>query len=89
MMIFLKDPDAVLDYVWDWSQWLQAGEAITSYSVIAPTGITKASDARDGALIVAWLSGGTNGQSYQVTCRTTTNQGRTDDRSITLRVLDR
>jgi L-rhamnose isomerase len=88
-MRFRKDPDAVLDYTWDWSRWLQAGEAIVSHQILVPTGITLDSSDADAERVTAWLSGGTNGITYTVTCRITTDQGRTDDRSIAVWVLDR
>jgi hypothetical protein len=34
----------------------------------------------------AWLSGGTAGLPYTVTHRITTNQGRTKDKTMTIRV---
>lgn len=86
---FVKDSDAVLDFSWDWTTWLAASETIASYTIVVPTGITKASDSRTGAVVTAWLSGGTVGATYRLVCRVTTNQGRTDDRGITVRVLDR
>ena len=88
-MRFQKDPDAVLDYTYDWTRWLQPGETISSHSIIVPAGITLGSSATGDGLVTAWLSGGVNGATYMVTCRITTNQGRTDDRSIWLSVLDR
>src|SRR5690625_743986 len=30
-----KDPDAILDYGFDWSGWLAAGESIASHEIIA------------------------------------------------------
>lgn len=81
---FVKDPDAVLDYTWDWSAWLASGETITSADVTVPTGIVKNSDSHTTTTVTAWLSGGTDGTGYRVTCRVTTSQGRTDDRSITI-----
>jgi hypothetical protein len=89
MTKFRKDPDAVLDYSFDWSKWLQGSEAIIAHTVIAPTGITLDSSDADAERVTAWLSGGTNGTTYNVTCRITTDQGRTDDRSIQVWVLDR
>lgn len=88
---FTKDPDAVLDYSWDWSNWLEAGETIVTASVTAETGITKDSETNDTTSVTAWLSGGTAGESYTVTCRITTNSvpARTDERSIILRVRER
>jgi hypothetical protein len=50
---FTKDPDAVLDYKFDWaaetngsgpSDWLASNETISSYVVTAAAGLTKDSD---------------------------------------------
>ena len=88
---FRKDPDATLDYVWDWTDWLQEGEGISSHTVEVPDGITLDETSADGEKVKAWLSGGTAGETYTVTCRITTNStpARTDDRSIRLWVVQR
>ena len=97
---FTKDPDAVLDYKWDWkaltngsglSDWLASGEIISSHTVTVPAGITKDSSSQTDAntSVTAWLSGGTAGTDYTVTCQIVTNAGRTDDRSILVQVLER
>ena len=84
-----KDSDAVLDYEWTFTDWLSASETITSFSIIASPGITVDSSTNQPDKVIAWLSGGTPGQPYEVTCRITTNQGRTDDRTMTIRVINR
>lgn len=89
MSLYIKDPDAVLDYKWDWSSWLAAGETITTSTVTVPAGITKDSATNTTTAATVWLSGGTKDTHYTVTNRIVTNQGRTDDRSITIRVVDR
>ena len=81
---YIKDPDAVLDYQWDWATWLPTGDTIASATVTADTGLTVASDSNTATVVTAWLSGGTVGESYDVTCRVVTADGRTDDRTITL-----
>lgn len=86
---FTKDPDAVLDYVFDWTPWLADGETITDHIVEATTDLTiDAHSAVDGAVTV-WLSGGTAGTRYSVGCRITTSAGRTDDRTFTVSVRER
>ncbi len=42
-----------------------------------------------GTLTTVWLSGGTAGATYRAACRITTAQGRTDERSITIRCANR
>ena len=85
-----KDPHAVLDWAFDWSRWLAAGETITGTPVVTvDAGLTKDSQSNTGTRVTVWLSGGTLGTTYKVACRVTTNQGRTDERTIAIRVTDR
>lgn len=87
-MTFTKDPDAVLDYIVDWSRWL-AGDTIAASLWIVPADLTKVTESNLATKAIVWLSGGTAGQSYTVTNRITTAGGRTEDRSFTIRVEDR
>ena len=82
-----KDPDATLDYAWEWSDWL-AGDSISSHTVTV-SGVTKASDTRVGTKVTAWISGGTVGTPGLATCTITTAAGRIEQRSIAFRVLNR
>lgn len=85
---FVKDPDALLEYQWDWAAWL-AGDTITSHTVTVPTGLTKSSTSATSTAVTAWLSGGTVDQRYSVTCHVLTAAGREDDRTITLTIAER
>jgi hypothetical protein len=87
--VFTKDPDAVLDYQFDWSAWLDEGDSIASYELTIPTGITKDSDSATGTAVTLWLSGGTDGEGYKITCHITTSAAREDDRSIYIRCTSR
>lgn len=86
---FTKDPDAVLDYAFDWSDWLAASEAISSHTVTAEAGITKDSDTESGGVVTVWLSAGTAGNTYTVACEIVTDGGRTDERTVEIRVASR
>ena len=86
---FTKDPDAVLDWHFDWSNWLDVAETISTSTFIVTPGITVNSSSNTNANSTVWLSGGRPGQIYNVTNRITTSAGRTDDRSIVIRVQDR
>ena len=86
---FTKDPDAVLDYAFDWSDWLASSEAISSHTVTAEAGITKDSDAESGGIVTVWLSAGTAGNTYTVACEIVTDGGRTDERTVEIRVARR
>lgn len=83
-----KDPDAILDWKFDWSSWLAVSETIATSDFEVSPGLTVTTDSHTNTNTTVWLSGGTPGV-YRVTNRITTNQGRTDDRSITIRVKDR
>jgi hypothetical protein len=87
--IFTKDPDAVLDYQWDWSEWLAAGETISSFDTTIPTGLTLDSESNTNTAVTAWLSGGTVDTGYKVICHIVTSEGREDDRSIYINVRQR
>ena len=84
-----KDPDAVLDYMFDWTDWLQTGETIDSHTITVPTGLTLDSDSELSGKVTAWLSGGTSGISYTVACKIVTSLNRTDERSFQLPVIQR
>lgn len=82
---FQHDPDATLDYNFDWSAWLTAEtDTISTYTVTVPAGLTLDSDSEAGGIVTAWISGGTTGTSYTVVCEIVTTGARTDNRSITL-----
>lgn len=89
--IWTKDPQAVLDYSWDWQHWLDEGESIATATVTAPAGITRDSETFNDTSVTVWLSGGTANEVYAVTCQITTDSvpARTDERSIIIRVRER
>lgn len=89
MSVFVKDPNATLDFACDWSAWLQEDETIVTSEWLPPDGITAATESVTGGKAIVWLSGGTVGESYQVTNRITTSAGRIDDRTMTIRVRQR
>ena len=80
---FVKDPDAVLDYQVNWSDWLN-GDTISTSAFAADPGITVDSDANTSTAATVWLSGGTAGSIYQVVNSITTAAGRSDDQTITI-----
>lgn len=94
-----KDPDAKLDYVFDFaaktngdpdakSDWLPAGDTIATYTLTPDAGITVASHAKthNDTCVTYWLTGGTLGQYYRVTCHVVTAAGREEDRTMTIRM---
>jgi hypothetical protein len=85
----IKDPDAVLDYGFNWSEWLADGETIVASVWTVPAGITKDSDSFTDTVSSIWLSGGIAGTNYDVVNHITTSAGRQDDRTIKIRVRNR
>lgn len=88
MSTFYKDPDAVLDYTGDWAAWLN-GDTIQTSTWIPDDGITVDSSTHDDTTATVWLSGGTNLETYEVTNRVATAGGRTDDRTIKIKVKEK
>ena len=97
---WIKDPDAVLDYKYDWkaltngsgtSDWLAAGETINTHTIDADTGITVGSSAQTDAntSVTVWLSKGTAGTEYWVRCEIVTSGSRTDERRIKIKCEER
>ncbi len=87
-----KDPDATLDYPFDWTQYLApltdtitAAEFILELPLVLDRQILNS----EGTIAVAWISGGTVGETHRATCRITTAEGRVDDRSIFLKIKER
>jgi hypothetical protein len=85
---FTKDPDAVLDYEFDWSAWLGT-DTIATHTVTAAAGLTVDSTEATTTTVTAWLSGGSVGASYAVACHIVTAAGREDDRTVTITVQER
>lgn len=91
---FTKDPNAVLDYSYDYIEWLD-GDTISSHlvTVAAPVGdttpLTVNSSSVVGSKVVMWLGGGTVGTTYLVTVHIVTSAGRADDRTTRVVVVER
>lgn len=82
MSTFIQDPDALLDYAVDWSDYLATGDFIVSAETSAQSGITIASQSFTSAIHTIFLEGGTEGEEYEITSRIFTNGGRRDDRTF-------
>lgn len=86
---FTKDPDAILPYQVDWSDWMPAGDTLTDSEWEADAGITVDSDTNTTTVTTIWLSGGAVGAVYSLTNHVTTAGGREDDRTITVTIRER
>ena len=101
---WIKDPDAVLDYKFDWaaltnetgsSDGLAAGETISAHTItitpVTASPLTKDSSALSDAntSVTVWLSGGLAGTDYKVACLIETSASRTDERTMKIKCRER
>lgn len=97
--IFPKDPGDRLDWKFDFKSTtngsdtdvadvLASGETISSRTVTADDGITvdSSSITDTNTSVTVWLSGGTAGEEYTVTCTIVTSAGRTYEEHIKIQV---
>lgn len=93
MSLQLKDPDAVLDYQVDWGAEYLNGDALAhsswAVSPVEPLGIRVLGEAFDLLAASVEVGGGEAGKLYRLTNHVVTATGRTDCRSIVIRVEDR
>lgn len=77
-------PGAILDYAFNWVEWLQQGETIsTSTWVISPS-LTLTSQQNVNGVTSVFVNGGVVNKIYYLTNTITTSVGRTDSRTIVL-----
>lgn len=89
-MAYKKDPNATLDYTFDWSAWLTPiADTIASVVWVLTSGITKVSESHTTTTATAFVSGGVLDATEELTCRITTAGGRVDDRTIFLDITNR
>lgn len=86
---FIKDPQAILDYGFDWSNWLADDETITASEWTVPTGLTEVDSTFTTTRTSVWLSSGTVDTEYEVKNHITTSDSREDDRTLKIRVVQR
>lgn len=79
-------PGSVLDYLFDWTAWLPAGDSIAAHQVDAVGATVNSSSAASG-VVTAWATidqTAPPGHRATLTCWVTTAQGRTDARVLEL-----
>jgi hypothetical protein len=91
-----KDPSALLDYTFDWTDWLVGDTIINKVITVVGGGTGGGACTEDhstivgGNKVVVWVAGGTAGAGKaSVACRITTAGGRTDERTVYLRIKER
>lgn len=87
---FEKDPDSKLDYGFDWTDWLMEGDTIsTSTWAVDDSDLVDSTPTNSSTGTSVWLDGGVAGTTYKVTNSIVTAQGREEDRSFYVRVIER
>ena len=101
---WIKDPDAVLDYKFDWAastngtgstDWLASGETIASHTITitavtaSPLTADSSAETDTDTSVTVWLSGGLAGTEYRVSCEIVTSDSRTDERTIKIKCEER
>lgn len=93
MAIYLKDPQARIDYAIDWNPGFLAGAAIAESAWnVSPEeagGIAVDTASTLGTKTIAVLTGGVPGQIYRVSNNVTLSDGRINTRSVVLRAEHR
>ncbi len=93
MAMMVKDPDARIDFEFDWHTAYPDGQAVVaSQWTVAPDepgGIAVTATAHDLTQTTVTLVGGVVGHVYRVTNRVTVSDGQIDERSVTMRVEER
>lgn len=77
-------PFATLDYGIDWNAYLLTGELIVSSVWNVDTGLTKSLEQILSGVTSLFITGGVPNTIYKLVNIITTNQGRTDARTIKL-----
>jgi len=86
-----KDPNADKDYNLDWTARLASGETIISAVwTSSPSGLTHPVEDQSisNGVCTVWVSGGTAGTAYSLTCRITTSRGMVDDQTVTIKIVE-
>lgn len=86
---WVKDPDATLDYTWDWTDWLNGDTISGTPTITVPAGITKSTQSNTTTAVTAWMTGGTVNGTYDIACKIVTAGGRTDERTVRIEVRNR
>lgn len=93
MTMMVKDPDARVDYMFDWGTAYPDGQAVVaSVWAVVPDrggGVMVDAAAHGPMQSTATLAGGIAGHVYRVTNRVTMSDGQIDERSMTVRVEER
>lgn len=81
------DPDAIVDYAMDWTQWL-AGDNLDTVAWTITNG-TEASSSNTTKVATVFIQSATPGKWVSMRCEITTTGGRTEHRTIKARAREK
>lgn len=87
MNVYRQDANELLDYTFNWSPSLGAGETIVSSDWTIPSGITAGISSFNDTTTTQWLSGGTQGTEYTITNNIVTSAAREFERSFGVLII--
>jgi len=85
---FIKDPDSILNYTFDWDDVVEAGDSIVNSSWDISTDLSITASSYDADTTTVFISGGVLNTRYDVTNRITTANGLVDDKTIQIEVKE-
>lgn len=88
---FTQQPHEVLDYDFDYSEWISTGDIIVAAVATSDTGLTLGSTIIDPSthkIIKQWISGGTDNNVYKVQIRATTAGGRVKEIEFKIKIRE-
>jgi len=88
MKVFEKDPADILDYGWNFTDWL-GEDTIQTYNFTIPTGLVEVTNTENNGVVTLWISGGVAKASYIVSCLITTVGQRTKKLSAIFNVVSK
>lgn len=98
-----KDKDETLDYILDWNRALETDETIStaSWKIVNDSGekvsftpsstiagLTSSTQSNTTSTTTIYLAAGQDNKQYKLYCSVTTNQGRTKERSVTIKIRE-
>ena len=84
-----KQPAESLDYDFDFTNALPAGDNVSTANVsVLPVGPILGTKQISGQSVKQWISGGTDGNKYKITCVATSAAGRIRELEFELSVND-
>lgn len=88
MTQFTKDPSAVKDYGFTWNSWMSSGDTISSSVFSASGDCVVTSSSISSHTTICFVGSGTAGTAQKISNRIVTSQGRTEERSFDMRIIN-